>query len=79
MDVESEDKKIHRSEMSLEAARRSVAARTEVVRITANQVEAKTANESTRKDAQAQLAAAKAQLFDVQMQQAIAQAQLALT
>jgi hypothetical protein len=33
----------------------------------------------TRKDVQAQLADAKAQLFNVQMQRAIAQAQLALT
>jgi len=68
MDVESEDRDI-RTELSLEAARRSVAARTEVVRITANQVEAKTANDSKRNDAQTQLAAAKAQLFDVQTQQ----------
>jgi hypothetical protein len=33
----------------------------------------------TRKDVQAPLADAKAQLFNVQMQRAIAQAQLALT
>jgi hypothetical protein len=36
-------------------------------------------NLRTRKDVQAQLADAKAQLFNVHMQRAIAQAQLALT
>jgi ribosomal protein L29 len=50
-----------------------------LVCVTGNQVEAKAANESTRKDAQAQLANEKAQLFDVQMQRAIPQAEPAST
>ena len=79
MDFESEVRKIHRSETNLEAARRSVAARAEIVRIRGDQVEAKTANLSTLKEAQAQLADAKAQLFDAEMQRAIAQAELART
>ncbi len=68
MDFESEVRKIHRSETSLEAARRNVAARAEIVRIRGDQVEAKTANLSALKEAQAQLADAKAQLFDAEMQ-----------
>lgn len=79
MDVESESRKIRRSETSLEAARRSVAARSELVRIIGHEVEAKTAYNSALKDAKAQLAEAKSQLFDAQMQQAIAQAEMART
>ena len=79
MDFESEVRKIHRSETSLEAARRNVAARAEIVRIRGDQVEAKTANLSALKEAQAQLADAKAQLFDAEMSRAVAQAELART
>ena len=79
MDVQSETRKVHRSETGLEAAREGVAARTELVRITNDQVVSKTANESALKDAQAQLADAKAQLFDAQMQRAVAQAELLRT
>ena len=56
-----------------------MAARTELARITSDEVEVKTANLSTLKEAQAQLADAKAQLFDAEMQRAIAQAELART
>jgi len=49
------------------------------VRITGNQVEAKTATASVLKDAEAQLAESKAQLFDAEMQRAIAQAELLRT
>jgi len=79
MDIESEVRKVNRSETSLEAARRNVAARTELARITSDEVDAKTANLSTLKEAQAQLADAKAQLFDAEMNRAIAQAELART
>ncbi len=79
MDVESEVRKINRTETGLEAAREDVAARTELVRITNDQIVAKTATESSLKDAQAQLADAKAQLFDANMQQAVAQAELVRT
>ena len=79
MDFESEARKIHRAETNLEAARRTVAARVEIVRITGDEVEARTANLSALKDAQAQLADAKAQLFDAEMRKAIAQAELART
>jgi UDP-N-acetylglucosamine:LPS N-acetylglucosamine transferase len=63
----------------LQAARRSVTARTEIVRITIDQVTAKTAYESALKDAQAELANAKAQPFDTEMQRVIAQAELIRT
>ena len=56
-----------------------MAARTELVRITNDQVVAKTATESALKDAQAQLADAKAQLFDAEMQRVVAQAELVRT
>jgi len=79
MDVETEARKIHRSETGLDAARAGVAARSEVVRITKDEVVAKTATESVLKDAQAQLADSKAQLFDAQMQRVIAQAELVRT
>ncbi len=42
IDVESEIRKINRSDTGLQAARRSVTARTEIVRITNDQVAAKT-------------------------------------
>ena len=79
MDVQSETRKVHRSETGLEAAREAVAARAELVRITNDQVVAKTANESALKDAQAGLADAKTQLFDAQMERVIAQAELVRT
>jgi len=79
MDVASEARKIHRSETTLDAARKSVEARTELVRIVGNEVQAKTANESALKGAQAQLAEAKAQLFDALSQRFIAQAELSRT
>jgi outer membrane protein TolC len=79
MDVQSETRKVHRAETGIEAARDAVAARAELVRITNDQVAAKTANESTLKDAQAELASAKAQFFDAEMQRVIARAELVRT
>jgi outer membrane protein TolC len=79
IDVESEIRKINRSDTGLQAARRSVTARTEIVRITSDQVVAKTTYESALKDAQARLADSKAQLFDAEMERAIAQAELVRT
>jgi outer membrane protein TolC len=79
MDVQAEARKVHRSETGLEAARESVAARTELVRIKNDQVVAKTATESALKDAQAQLADAKAQLFDAERDRVVAQGELVRT
>ena len=79
IDVESEVRKVHRSETGLTAARDSVTARTELVRITGDQVAAKTANESVLKNAQAQLAESKAQLFDAERDRVVAQAELVRT
>ena len=79
IDVESEIRKINRAETGLQAARRSVTARTEIVRITTDQVTAKTNYESTLKDAEARLADAKAQLFDAEMERVVAQAELVRT
>jgi multidrug efflux pump subunit AcrB len=79
MDVEAEARKLHRSETGLQAARESVTVRTELVRITNDQVVAKTAYDSALKDAQAQLADSKAQLFDAEMQRVVAQAELVRT
>jgi len=45
-------------------------------RIVANQLEAKTANPSALKDAEAQLADAEANLFQAEVERAIAQAEL---
>ena len=44
VEIEKEVRKVRRAETGLEAARESVAARAEMRRITANQVEAKTVN-----------------------------------
>jgi outer membrane protein TolC len=79
MDVALEVRKLRRTETSLEAARESVASRSELVRIIGNEVEAKTAYQSALKDAEAQFADAKAQLFEAQMQRASAQAELIRT
>jgi multidrug efflux pump subunit AcrB/outer membrane protein TolC len=79
IDVESEMRKVHRSLTELTAARDSVSARTELVRITGDQVTAKTANESALKNAQAQLAEARAQLFDAERDRVVAQAELVRT
>ena len=79
MDVDSEVRKIHRSETGLAAARENVSVRAELVRITNDQVVAKTVTESALKEAQAQLAEAKAALFDAQMQRVVAQAELLRT
>jgi multidrug efflux pump subunit AcrB/outer membrane protein TolC len=79
MNVQSEVRKIHRAETGLQAARESVAARTELLRITNDEVVAKTATLASLKDAQAQLADAKAQLFDAEMQRVVSQAELVRT
>jgi outer membrane protein TolC len=79
IDVDSEMRKINRAETGLQAARRSVKARTEIVRITSDQVVAKTNYLSVLKEAQARLADSKSQLFDAEMQRAIAQAELVRT
>jgi multidrug efflux pump subunit AcrB/outer membrane protein TolC len=79
IEVDSEIRKINRAETGLDAARQSVKARTEIVRITSDQVTAKTNYESSLKGAQAQLADSKAQLFDAEMQRVIAQAELVRT
>jgi multidrug efflux pump subunit AcrB/outer membrane protein TolC len=79
MDTEKEVRKLRRAETGLEAARESVAARVEMRRITANQVEVATATPAALKEAEAELAEAQAQLFDAEMERAIAEGELART
>jgi outer membrane protein TolC len=76
IDVEKTLRKIRRSDTVLKAAQAAVTARTELRRITADQVEAKTANPSSLSDADAKLAEARAQLFSAHMEQATARAEL---
>jgi outer membrane protein TolC len=56
-----------------------VEARTELRRLTANQVEAKTVNASALAEAEAQLAEAEAGLFQAEAERSTARAQLAKT
>ena len=79
VDIEKEVRKVRRAETGLEAARESVAARTEMSRITANQVEAKIVNPSALKEANAQLAEAEAGLFQAEMERSTARAELERT
>jgi outer membrane protein TolC len=79
MDEQSELRKVQRSETGLKAAQDSVAARAELLRITRDQVFAKTATNSALKGAEAQLAEARAQLFDAEMDRIVALAELART
>ena len=79
MDEQSELRKVRRSETGLKAAQDSVAARTELLRITRDQVFAKTATDSALMDAEAQLAEARAQLLDAEMNRVVARAELSRT
>jgi outer membrane protein TolC len=79
VEIEKEMRKVRRTDTSLEAARENVAARTEMSRITANQVEANTVNPSALKEANAQLAEAQAELFQAEMEQSAARAELERT
>jgi multidrug efflux pump subunit AcrB/outer membrane protein TolC len=76
IDVKKTLRKLRRSDTVLKAAQAAVTARTELRRITADQVEAKTANPSSLSDADAKLAEARAQLFSAHMEQATARAEL---
>jgi outer membrane protein TolC len=79
VDIEKEVRKVRRAETGLAAARESVVARTEMRRITANQVEANTANASALKEAEGQLAEAEAGLFQAEAERSIARAELERT
>jgi len=79
VETEKEMRKVRRAETGLEAARESVAARAEMRRITADQVEAKTVNASALKEAEAQLAEAEAGLFQAEMERESARAELVRT
>jgi multidrug efflux pump subunit AcrB/outer membrane protein TolC len=79
VDIEKEVRKVRRAETGLDAARESVAARAEMRRITANQVEASTANPSALKEAEGQLAEAEAGLFQAEMERSTARAELERT
>jgi len=79
VEIEKDVRKVRRAESGLEAARESVAARTEMRRITANQVEAKTVNASALKEADGQLAEAEAELFQAEAERATARAELERT
>ncbi len=76
VEIEKSMRKVRRAETGLEAARESVAARAEMRRITANQVEAKTVNASALKEAEAQLAEAEAELFQAEAERSTAHAEL---
>jgi outer membrane protein TolC len=79
VEIEKSVRKVRRAETGLEAARESVEARAEMRRITANQVEAKTANASALKEAEGQLAEAEAVLFQAEAERATARAELERT
>jgi multidrug efflux pump subunit AcrB/outer membrane protein TolC len=79
VEIEKSVRKVRRAESGLEAARESVEARTEMRRITANQVEAKTVNASALKEADAQLAEAEAGLFQAEVERSTARADLERT
>jgi len=79
VDVEKEARKVERAETGLAAARDGVAARAEMRRLVADQLTAKTVNPSALKEAEAQLAAAEAALFEAEVDRAVAQADLART
>jgi multidrug efflux pump subunit AcrB/outer membrane protein TolC len=79
VEMEKDVRKVRRAETGLEAARESVAARAEMRRITANQVEAGTANPSALKEAEVQLAEAEAGLFQAEMERSTARAELERT
>jgi multidrug efflux pump subunit AcrB/outer membrane protein TolC len=79
LDIEKSVRKVRRAETGLEAARESVAARAEMRRITANQVEAKTVNASALAEAGAQLAEAEAELFQAEAERGTARAELERT
>jgi multidrug efflux pump subunit AcrB/outer membrane protein TolC len=76
IDIQKEIRKLNRTNDEVDAARRLVKDRTEMLRIVGNQVHSSTANLSAQRGAEAQLADAQAQLFDAEMDQAIAQAEL---
>jgi multidrug efflux pump subunit AcrB len=79
VEIEKEVRKVRRAETGLKAAQESVAARAEMRRITANQVEANTANPSALKEAEGQLAEAEALLFQAEMERSTARAELERT
>jgi outer membrane protein TolC len=76
IDIEKGLRKLNRTQDELDAARRSVKAQAELLRITGDQVQASTANLSALREAEAQLAEAQAQLFDAEKDRAIAKAEL---
>ena len=79
VEIEKEVRKVRRAETGLEAARESVAARAEMRRITANQLQANTVNPSALKEAEGQLAEAEAVLFQAEMERNTARAELERT
>jgi outer membrane protein TolC len=76
IDVEKQMRKLRRSISTLDAAQANLTARTEMRRIIADQVAAKTANASALSDAEGKIAEAQAQLFDARVESATAKAEL---
>jgi len=76
IDIEKGLRKLNRTQDELDAARRSVKAATETLRITGDQVHTSTANVSALREAEAQLAEAQARLFDAEKDRVIARAEL---
>jgi multidrug efflux pump subunit AcrB/outer membrane protein TolC len=79
IDIEKGLRKLNRTQDELDAAQRSVKAKTEMLRITGEQVHTSTANVSALRDAEANLAEAESQLFDAEKDRVIAQAELERT
>jgi len=77
IDVEKVLRKLRRNAGTLRAAEAGVKARAEMRRLVSDQVEAKTATGSSLADAEARLADAQAQLFEVYVERATARAELA--
>lgn len=76
IEIEKTLRKLRRSTFAVEAAQAAVAARTEMQRITADQVTAKTAVASALSDANYKLAEAKTRLFEEHAEHVTAQAEL---
>jgi outer membrane protein TolC len=77
IDVEKAIRKLNRAQTALDSARQSVASTTEVRRVTADRVEAGTANHSGLLDAEAAMSGAQADLLRAEYDRSVAAADLA--
>lgn len=79
IETEKQARRLRRADSGLAAAREALAARKEMRRITADQVEAKTANKSALMEAEAGQAAAEATMLQAEMEKDTARAELVRT